>query len=201
MRFSLHFFILMPTIFLMNMSYSQETISATKLEQSSDKNIGIDMNKCTRLPYPRSALREELEGDTILLLSIAESGKIENVKIEKSSGWRILDDASTQSMIGCQVTSSPIKSKISKKYTFRWSLGNDKKDPAVHILIEKCRAPSKVRFAEPDESGLGIVVGKKSFDVAIEWGSGQSELDRESIDIVKSCKLLPPFSIRFFPKN
>lgn len=192
---------LTSTIFFVSICSANGIQNSSNVEKSDGANTTIDPKKCANTAYPRGALRDELEGNTVLLLSIGESGKIESVKIEKSSGWRILDDAATNTMLGCQVTSETLKSKISKSYIFKWSIGNNSKPPALNLLMERCPAPSKIRFADPEESGLGIVVGKTDSNVTLEWGSGQSELDKESIEVVKSCKLLPPFSVRFFPKN
>ena len=48
--------------------------------------------------YPAEAIAQGLEGETLVLLILDESGKVSAARIEQGSGYRILDDAALQAV-------------------------------------------------------------------------------------------------------
>lgn len=50
-------------------------------------------------PYPATALRQQLQGEVLLRVSIDASGKVEGVSVERSSGHRQLDQAARNQVL------------------------------------------------------------------------------------------------------
>ncbi len=59
---------------------------------------------CVRPAYPREAIRYELEGITTLRFRLAPDGRVAEVRVAKSSGWAMLDDAVVRSLQACRFT-------------------------------------------------------------------------------------------------
>lgn len=91
--------------------------------------IDFEKKGC-RPEYPRSALRNELQGRTTLAVTIAKSGRVAEVKVIGSSGHETLDDAvKTQLLSGsCKVTPGTINGviqKTTKQVQYLWKLDAD----------------------------------------------------------------------------
>jgi len=56
---------------------------------------------CSKPRYPRAGLREELMGTTVLSFNIGTDGKAVNVRLRKSSGWAVLDEAAFEALDTC----------------------------------------------------------------------------------------------------
>ncbi|MCU6435618.1 TonB family protein [Undibacterium sp. Jales W-56] len=178
-----------------------------------DNNIA---ERCPKPDYPKVALQNEFQGDSVISLGIDENGKIERTSVLRSSGWRILDDAVSKTIIGCQLmTEAPLK-KLTRSAVYKWrTSGAIEYQP--ELIPASCAESELVRFADDKEQGRGIVVGAYISDLgmpgrfSLEWGSGQIELDRASVALVKTCKFKAarrdlkkrsaPISLRLFPKT
>lgn len=58
---------------------------------------------CSKPRYPRAGLRDELMGTTVLSFNIAADGKAVNVRLRKSSGWAVLDEAAFEALATCKL--------------------------------------------------------------------------------------------------
>jgi TonB family protein len=65
--------------------------------------------QCPAPQWPREALRYELEGTTTVEYNAGRDGAVRNVRVLKSSGWRLLDAASVQQVGLCTVPPDPAR--------------------------------------------------------------------------------------------
>ncbi|MFZ6846019.1 TonB family protein [Undibacterium sp. RuTC16W] len=202
------------------LSYAQDAattaVPASTTETPDSRPDGDLLSRCRKPEYPMVALRNAFQGNSVIGLNIDESGKIEGVNILKSSGWRILDDTVSSTIMGCQLVATAPNKKMTKIVAYKWSY-NGAIEYQPELIPESCAESELVRFASDKERGRGIVVGAYISDIgmpgrfSLEWGSGKPELDRASVELVKTCKfkaasrdqkkLSAPVSLRLFPKN
>jgi len=64
----------------------------------------IPAKSCAAPEYPREAVRYELEGITTLRFHLTADGRVGEVKVAKSSGWALLDDAAIRTIRSCTFT-------------------------------------------------------------------------------------------------
>lgn len=53
----------------------------------------------TRIPYPRAALHDRIEGTVVLRVLVAEDGSVEKIEIDRSSGSHELDRAAREAVM------------------------------------------------------------------------------------------------------
>lgn len=58
---------------------------------------------CSMPRYPLAGLRQELEGTTALSFNISTEGKPVDVRLLKSSGWAVLDEAAFEALATCNL--------------------------------------------------------------------------------------------------
>jgi len=100
---------------------------------------------CAGPEYPLEARRYELEGITTLRYRLAPDGRVADVQVARSSGWKLLDDASIRTIQACAFTPEQAAraggAALPLKYV--WSLEGNRIRP--HLLPGSCAASS--RFA------------------------------------------------------
>src|SRR6185312_1103739 len=67
----------------------------------------INANACSP-EYPASAERDELEGTSLVAFLIGTDGRVKQSKVEKSSGYRVLDNAAIAAFSRCKYTPSTV---------------------------------------------------------------------------------------------
>lgn len=67
-----------------------------KVEKMEEGFIPPAVLKQPRLLYPKIAQEKAIEGNTTVIISITKTGKVDNVYIIKSSGYKILDSAAVE---------------------------------------------------------------------------------------------------------
>lgn len=72
--------------------------------------------QCALPQWPKEALRYDLEGTTTLEYTAGRQGGIRDVRILKSSGWRILDEASLRQVRQCTVPPDPTRDETAVEY-------------------------------------------------------------------------------------
>jgi TonB family protein len=73
---------------------------------------------CSTPRYPRAGLLDELEGTTILSFRVGADGKAEDVRLEKSSRWAVLDEAAFESLALCVLKPETGKERPTVSYRF-----------------------------------------------------------------------------------
>jgi TonB family protein len=98
---------------------------------------------CAGPEYPREARRYELEGITTLRYRLAPDGRVANVQVAKSSGWKLLDDASILTIQACAFTPEQAAradgAPLPVQYV--WSLEGNRIRP--HLVPGSCAASSR----------------------------------------------------------
>ena len=100
---------------------------------------------CAGPEYPREARRYELEGITTLRFHLAPDGRVTDAQVARSSGWKLLDDASIRTVQACVFTPEQAAradgAALPVKYV--WSLEGNRVRP--HLVPGSC--PASSRFA------------------------------------------------------
>jgi TonB family protein len=100
---------------------------------------------CAGAEYPAEARRYELEGITTLRYRLAPDGRVADVQVARSSGWKLLDDASIRTIQACVFTPEQAAradgAALPVKYV--WSLEGNRIRP--HLVPGSCAASG--RFA------------------------------------------------------
>lgn len=79
---------------------------------------------CPRPAYPEISKRLEEEGTVVLRFLVAPDGKVLQADVEKSSGFKRLDDAARQGLANCTfepatVDGKPVRTWATVPYTWR----------------------------------------------------------------------------------
>jgi len=79
---------------------------------------------CTKPEYPKASLRNEEQGRTTIRLTVAPTGRV-SAAIEKSSGFRDLDNATLRAMQSCflrpaSINGAPVQDVVKLQYV--WTL-------------------------------------------------------------------------------
>jgi TonB family protein len=100
---------------------------------------------CAGAEYPPEARRYELEGITTLRFHLAPDGRVAGARVEKSSGWALLDEAAIRTIQACSFT--PEQAARAKgaalPVQYVWSLEGNRVRP--QLLPGSC--PASGRFA------------------------------------------------------
>lgn len=67
----------------------------------------INAQKCSP-EYPSRAIRDELEGTSLVQFLIGTDGRVKQSRVEKSSGHKVLDDAAIAAFSRCQYTPATV---------------------------------------------------------------------------------------------
>ncbi len=85
---------------------------------------GLKPGSCPRPAYPEVSKRLEEEGTVVLRFLVAPDGKVLQAEVEKSSGYRRLDEAARTGLAGCTfepatVDGKPVRTWATVPYTWR----------------------------------------------------------------------------------
>lgn len=153
--------------------------------------------QCPAPQWPREALRYELEGTTTVEYSAGKDGSVRNVRVLKSSGWRILDAASVQQVSQCTVRPDQARDESSQEFLQHvWRLeGAERVRPLV--VAESCTPTARFdefsHFTRPPREGLLVrfLAGDAGMPRAIVVETpAKADLVAEAIAFVGSCKFV-----------
>lgn len=96
-----------------------------------DTPARIDSTSCQGPTWPDEARRFELEGNVVVGFAVRQDGKVVDSRIIKSSGFKVLDEATVSGMINCtfipaRKNGDLVNSILKVNYT--WKLKNVNKD-------------------------------------------------------------------------
>jgi TonB family protein len=111
---------------------------------------------CAGPDYPREARRYELEGIATLRYRLAPDGRVTDVQVARSSGWKLLDDASIRTIQACVFTPEQAAraggAALPVKYV--WSLEGNRIRP--HLVPGSCAASGRfAAFRDYDNAPSG----------------------------------------------
>jgi protein TonB len=111
---------------------------------------------CAGAEYPQEARRYELEGITTLRYRLGPDGRVGDVQVAKSSGWKLLDDAAIRTIRACTFTPEQAAradgAALPVKYV--WSLEGNRIRP--HLAPGSCAASSRfIAYRDFDNAPSG----------------------------------------------
>lgn len=77
----------------------------------------VDPNACQKPDYPRKSLRNEEQGTVVLAFLIGVDGKVVDSRVEKSSGFRDLDNAARTGLSTCRFKPGTVDGKPEQSWT------------------------------------------------------------------------------------
>lgn len=108
---------------------------------------------CAAAEYPREAVRYELEGITTLRYQLAADGRVSEVRVARSSGWALLDDAAIRSIRSCRFTPADIAraqgAALPVQYVWRLNGGGVLRP---HLVPGSCPASGRFAAFQPYEN-------------------------------------------------
>jgi TonB family protein len=167
--------------------------------QAEAAPAAVPAPQCGAPEYPIEARRYELEGITTLRYRLAPSGRAKDVEVAKSSGWKLLDDATIRSIQACTATpEQAARAKgavLSLKYVWRLD-GEHVIRP--HLVPGSCPANAYFKGFLPyedapsDDAGIKVrllvdPLGKP-FGVKPEGGRLPPQLADALPKYVESCR-------------
>ena len=159
----------------------------------------LSPESCVRPAYPREAIRYELEGITTLRFRLALDGRVAEVRVAKSSGWAMLDEAVVRSLQACRFTPAQAvqagAAALPVQYVWRLD-GEHTLRP--HLVPGSCTAggrfagfqPYDNRPSGPDGVKVRLLVdpGGQPRGVKLEGASLPPALADALVKYVESCR-------------
>lgn len=151
---------------------------------------------CAKPEWPQEARRYELEGTTTLSFVVGLDGRPVSAKIEKSSGWGILDKASLIGLSRC-VFPKPEAEGPAKPTQFVWRLNGE---PTLHPSMVEGSCPASEWFktfksldkSPTDANGILLRMLVKSdgtpWNVKAEATGLPPEVLNAAAEFVQSCR-------------
>jgi TonB family protein len=111
---------------------------------------------CAGPDYPREARRYELEGIITLRYHLAPDGRVTDAQVARSSGWKLLDDASIRTIQACVFTPEQAAraNGAALPVQYVWSLEGNRVKP--HLVPGSCAAsPRFAAYRDYDNAPSG----------------------------------------------
>lgn len=103
----------------------QNAAAAIEAKGPSIVNAVVDFSTCAKPDYPRNSLRNEEQGTVRIQFLIGLDGRVADSKIDKSSGFRMLDAAAKKALSLCKFKPGTIDGKPQQSWTavdYVWKL-------------------------------------------------------------------------------
>jgi TonB family protein len=100
-----------------------------RADKAVQKQIAVDLNSCPKPVWPPDALRREQQGTVTLAYLIGLDGSVQESRIEKSSGYPLLDLAAQDGIAKCKFTLPGSVGRNEPTWTrmqYVWSLQDSK---------------------------------------------------------------------------
>jgi protein TonB len=101
---------------------------------------------CGAPVYPIEAARYELAGTTWLAVDLDDDGRPGNVRLHRSSGWKVLDDMAVRGLKTCRFdpAGDPQVRRRDIKMAYKWALGpsGEQGTPAA-LVAGSCQASDR----------------------------------------------------------
>lgn len=128
-----------------------------RADQSAQQQIAVDLKSCAKPVWPQDALRREQQGTVTLAYLIGLDGRVQESRIEKSSGYPLLDLAAQDGIAKCKFSPPSSVGRSEPTWTrmqYVWSL-RDSKTPEEQqaewerdlVLAEQGDAAAKLRLS------------------------------------------------------
>jgi TonB family protein len=163
---------------------------------------------CAKPAYPKEALRYELEGKTTLRYTMSPEGRMVDVTVVKSSGWRLLDDATVTFASTCAFPPEKTAAFQGKTYPLQYVWSLDRQEPHPALVADSCQASPafaglKLFDDQPsDERGQKVRflvdAAGQPYGIKPEGGSLDAATAGQLVAYVQSCRFA--FDPKVVPK-
>lgn len=158
---------------------------------------------CDKPAWNQEARRYELEGSTAIAFDLDNNGVPTNPRVERSSGWRLLDRMSLAAVSSCRYAppTDPAFKRAGLKLAYNWKLtpANEKQVPAS-LVAGSCVASDRYTDFRPLSGDVtrseGLLVRfllkptGTPFGVHIE-GNTSPEVYQATVAYLESCRFTP----------
>lgn len=154
--------------------------------------------QCGTHEYPYEAFAYGIEGVTTIGYSLAPDGRLVDLSVKQSSGWRVLDEATLMNLAGCKMTRAPSAEAVGtpKSVEFVWTLNQPRSRQT--LVPGSCRASDRIVGFQPfDKTASGsdgiLVRAKVSPDgearfVMAERGDTPLDVAALAVEYLRSCR-------------
>lgn len=167
------------------------------------RHLLADAGSCPLPAWPREALLYDLQGSSTVAFAIGADGAVERVRLLRSSGWSVLDDAAVRGIGACRFKAGLDAQERAGPYPmqFAWKL-DGVAGVAPRLRAGSCRPSAHFARFVPDAlaSGMGpgsaggvlvrFLVGEGGLPARIvaETNGQPAALVAEALDFVRSCR-------------
>jgi protein TonB len=205
-------FLLFLTLAFPNAECAENSSVESAEPTSLQKNTGalvtsspqyiLDAKNCIEPDYPSVAMYLDLQGSVTVSLLVDVNGKVKKGRIEKSSGWKILDNAALNALSACPFRLGKGESRHEPAWVriqHEWKLESPRIFSTVPVLLaEPCLTSSQFKVVPEGVSGEDILFramvgenGEIRGTLLLEKSSGKKSIDQAAIALLKSCRFVP----------
>lgn len=176
------------------------TAQATEKANSAQRNLP---EACAQTEWPAEARRYELEGATAVEYKVGKDGRVADVRMIRSSGWKLLDAMAVRTLSACKFDAVAGAESRYTPIEFRWALsGGFIARP--ELRPNSCAASDRFAgFVPLDKTASGpdgmlvrlLVNGRgEPFNVKVEARAADAELAARVSEWVSTCRFAAPSS-------
>lgn len=159
--------------------------------------------QCGTVAYPPEAVAYSLEGTTTVQYTVTADGRVVEPTVKRSSGWKMLDEATLEILAGCRLTRTPAAEALAKPQVIQyvWSLDGEasRQAPVPGSCAGSDRfkdfRPLDTNASGPDGILVRAMIGANGdpYYVKAEPGDAPADLAGLAVAYLRSCRFaLPP---------
>lgn len=154
----------------------------------------LPLSSCAAPVYSPEATRYELQGTTVLALSVGDDGRAANVSVAASSGSKLLDAASVKLAASCRFA----KTSAAATLDVPWVLPPGAQATQRPLPVAGSCGASKL--FKPVDAGAAdanmlarvqVWEDGQVYSPKIETGSGNEQIDRRALALIQACRYTP----------
>lgn len=174
---------LVPLLLACLASLPAQADGVGRSDQSAGKQIAADLTSCAKPEWPREALHKGQVGKVTLAYLVGLDGSVLESRVEKSSGYALLDLAAQDGLAKCRFTPPASVGRTEPTWTkvqYVWTLQDSKTPEQLKAAFEQ----DKVLAAQGDAGAMFRLSGmygssrspERNIDEAVRWLRQSAEL-------------------------
>lgn len=159
--------------------------------------------KCGTIAYPAEPAAYGLEGTTTVEYQVTPDGRVADLSVKRSSGWRMLDEATLDILAGCRLAQAPSAEVLEKRQTIQYVWSLDAAPSRQALVPGSCTPSDRIAgFRALDihpSAADGILVramigaGGDPYYVKAEGDTAPADATAIAVAYLRSCRFaLPP---------
>lgn len=135
--------------------------SSQALAAPADMEAKVSLDKCPKPVWPKEALRAEQTGTVALAYRVGADGKVLESRVEKSSGYPLLDEAARTGLQRCIFLPAIVDGRAEPSWLrmqYVWTMAGNKLDPPSVQAFAAMRARAEQGEVEAQRQ-LGVMYG------------------------------------------